>query len=65
VQRGTSGLIEPAPNEDPKPWRDYVGPFHTESLFNDGKTGFRFTLVLDRDFGKTVKVKKVTVIYRL
>ncbi len=65
VQLGTTGLVEPAPNEIPGPWRTLVGPFGLDSLFNDGKTGFRFTVVLDRSFGKTVEIKKITVIYRL
>lgn len=65
VQLGTSGLVEPIPNETPKPWRELVGPFGPNPLFDDGKTGFRFTLVLDRSFGKAVEIKKITVVYRL
>jgi len=65
VRLSSTGLVEPAPNETPKPWRDYVGPYGSNPLFDDGVTGFRFNLVLDRSFGKTVEIKKITVIYRL
>ncbi len=66
VRLSQTGAVEPIPNEIIKPWRTLVGPFATSgTLADDGATGFRFTLVLDRSFGKTVDVKKVTVYYRL
>ena len=65
VRKSPSGPIEPIPNTV-KPWRSYVGPFVAgQSLAGDGATGFRFTLILDRSFGKTVEVQKVTVFYSL
>ena len=36
-----------------------------KTLADDGATGFRFTIVLDRAFGKSVEVEKITVLYRL
>ena len=66
VQLSPTGGVEPIPGATPKPWRTRVGPFTTgDTLADDGATGFRFTLVLDRSFGKTVEVKKITVRYRL
>ncbi|MHC4515974.1 MAG: hypothetical protein ACYS5W_20075, partial [Planctomycetota bacterium] len=66
VQLSKTGGVEPIPGQTPKPWRTRVGPFTTgNTLADDGATGFRFTLVLDRDFGKAVEVKKITVFYRL
>ncbi|MHC4899851.1 MAG: hypothetical protein ACYTGW_22395 [Planctomycetota bacterium] len=67
VRRNTStGAIEPIPGKPIPPWRTYVGPFVTgKSLAGDGVNGFRFTLVLDRSFGKTVEVRAVTIFYKL
>ena len=66
VRRHPTGTIEPIPGKPITPWRTYVGPFAAgNSLANDGATGFRFTLVLDRSFGKTVEVSKVTIFYNI
>jgi len=66
VRRTPTGAVEPIPGKPITPWRTYVGPFAAgNSLADDGATGFRFTLVLDRSFGKTVAVSKVTIFYSL
>ncbi|MHC4852240.1 MAG: Kelch repeat-containing protein [Planctomycetota bacterium] len=61
----TTEAIEPIANTI-KPWRAYVGPFVAGSnLDGDNANGFRFTLILDRSFGKTVEVQRVTIFYTL
>ena len=65
MKKNTSGVVEPIANTI-KPWRPFVGPFVTgNNLDGDSANGFRFTLILDRSFGKTVAVTRVTVFYTL
>jgi len=60
-----AGGHEPLPNTI-KPWRRYVGPFVTgQSLAGDKATGYRFTLILDRSFGKKVEIQYITIFYTL
>ena len=47
------------------PWREYVGPFSSETLDKDQATGFRFMLTFDRGTSNAkIVVKKVTLGYR-
>jgi hypothetical protein len=64
-----AGRLAPKPNTPVFPFRKYVGipPASSSepSLFDDGATGYRFELALDRSLGKTVEVKKITVYWKL
>jgi hypothetical protein len=62
-----TGALAPKPNTSIKPFRKYVGPFSTSepTLFDDGATGYRFELTLDRALGKTVVIKSITVFWDL
>ncbi len=62
-----AGQLAPKANTAIKPFRKYVGDHSTTepTLFDDGATGYRFELTLDRSLGKTVEVKKVVVYWDL
>lgn len=49
-------------------WRQHVGPFNPvpggPSLNGDNKNGFRWILILDRDFGADVVIKRVRIVFK-
>jgi hypothetical protein len=54
----------PEDGAEPSAWRRYVGPFSNEGgLFQDGKNGFRWTLIQDRTISTDVIVQSVKIIY--
>jgi len=62
-----TGKLARKANTAIRPFRKYVGHHSTTepTLFDDGATGYRFELTLDRSFGKTVEIKKIVVYWDL
>src|SRR5690606_8331244 len=63
-----TGRLRPKDNTPIKPFRDYVGTFGPNmepALADDGATGYRFEILLDRSFQKTVEVHDIIVYWRL
>ena len=67
LDRDPNGVLRPKPNTVIMPHRESVGPYTPgkPSLFDDPVNGYRFELTLDRSLGKTVVVRKVTVVWCL
>lgn len=67
VEEVSKGVYQPAPNSKISDFRRQVGPFiaNEPALFDDGATGYRFELGLDRNFATTVVVKKIIVVWKL
>jgi hypothetical protein len=61
--------LVPKPNTAISPFRKYVGQAPANSgdkaLSDDGATGYRFELALDRSLGKSVEIKAITVFWKL
>jgi hypothetical protein len=61
--------LVPKPNTAIGPFRKYVGSAPANSgdkaLSDDGATGYRFELALDRSLGKSVEIKAITVFWKL
>ena len=62
-----TGKLARIPNTPNTPFRKYVGNFSkTEpSVADDGATGYRFEISLDRAPGKTIVIKTITVFWEL
>ena len=66
LERDPTGKLVPKANTAIKGFRKYVGSTpRGEALADDGATGFRFELVLDRSFGKPVEIKSIEVFWKL
>ena len=65
LERDPTGKLNPKPLTAVPPFRDYVGPVDPPalSLFDDGATGYRFELTLDRSFKQSVEIQKVIVFW--
>ena len=62
---GSGQVIDPQAVQG---WRQFVGSFNPipngPSLNGDGKNGFRWILILDRDFGSDVVIKRVRIVFK-
>ena len=69
LERDATGKLSPKPNTAISPFRIYVGQPPSSSsqtpLADDGATGYRFELGLDRSLGKKVEVKSITLFWML
>ena len=69
LERDPTGKLGPKPNTSITPFRIYVGQApassNAKSLSDDGATGYRFELGLDRSLGKTVDVKSISIFWKL